>query len=170
VLNVTLDGFLRSPVYSGFIFYGLVLLTLVVKLRPWRRLVPVLAATVAFGFAAHAVAAAISATAVATGPQSAGWIGAALRDWVIVPANPTVPGNFGYVLLVCLLIALVQVKGWWRMMLLVPTIYLAACVWEAVLVVQPSITRQILTGAILIVLMVARPQGLLGTRRVEAIT
>jgi ABC-type branched-subunit amino acid transport system permease subunit len=42
-------------------------------------------------------------------------------------------------------------------------------VWEARLVAQPSITRQILLGAILIVMMNARPQGLLGSRRVEVV-
>jgi ABC-type branched-subunit amino acid transport system permease subunit len=169
VVVVILDGLLRSPTDAGYIFYGLILLTLVVKLRPWRKLGAVLAATAAFGFAAHAIAAAVSASAVAGGPQSTGWIASALRDWVIVPASPQVPGNIGYVLLVCLLIALVQLKGRWQTFLLVPTIYLAACVWEARLVVEPSITRQILIGAILIVMMNARPQGLLGSRRVEVV-
>jgi len=61
----------------------------------------------------------------------------------------------------------VQVPGRWRTLLLVPTLYLGACVWEARLVAEPSITRQILIGAILIVMMNARPQGLLGSRRVE---
>jgi ABC-type branched-subunit amino acid transport system permease subunit len=42
-------------------------------------------------------------------------------------------------------------------------------VWEARLAVEPSVTRQILVGAILIVMMNARPQGLLGTRRVEVV-
>ena len=37
------------------------------------------------------------------------------------------------------------------------------------LAVEPSITRQILIGAILIVMMNARPQGLLGKRRVEVV-
>ncbi len=50
-----------------------------------------------------------------------------------------------------------------------PTIYLAACVWEARLAAEPSVTRQILIGAILIVMMNARPQGLLGSRRVEVV-
>ena len=84
-----------------------------------------------------------------------------------MPANPTTPGNIGFVVLVCLLIAVVQFQGRWRTLLLVPSIYLAACVWEARLVAEPSITRQILIGAILIVMMNARPQGLLGSRRVE---
>jgi ABC-type branched-subunit amino acid transport system permease subunit len=170
VVMVIYDGLLRSPTESGYLFYGLVLLTLLVKLRPWRRLAAVIAATVAFGFAAHAIAAAISASWVAGGPASTGWIGSALRHWVIVPASPVVPGNWGFVLLVCLLIALVQVKGRWRTILLVPALYLAAFVWETRLAAEPAVTRQLMIGAILIVMMNARPQGLLGTRRVETLT
>jgi ABC-type branched-subunit amino acid transport system permease subunit len=167
---VILDGFLRSPTEAGYIFYGVILVTLLVKLRPWRKLGAVLAATVALGFAAHAVVRAVSASAVAGGPQSTGWIASAVRDWVIVPANPKTPGNIGFVLLVCLLIAIVQLRGRWRTLLLAPAIYLAACVWEARLVAEPSITRQIMIGAILIVMMNARPQGLLGAPRVEVVT
>ena len=48
---------LRSPAEAGYLFYGLILLTLLVKLRPWRRLAAVLAGTVALGFAAHAIVA-----------------------------------------------------------------------------------------------------------------
>ncbi|HXL19104.1 MAG TPA: branched-chain amino acid ABC transporter permease [Streptosporangiaceae bacterium] len=170
VVMIIYDGLLRSPTDSGYLFYGLILLTLVVKVRPWRRLGVVLAATAAFGFAAHGIAAVVSASAVAGGPRSTGWIAGALRDWMIVPANPKVPGNYGYVLLVCLLIALVQVKGRWRTILLVPALYLASFVWETRLSVEPAITRQLMIGAILIVMMNARPQGLLGARRVEAVT
>jgi ABC-type branched-subunit amino acid transport system permease subunit len=170
VVMVTYDGLLRSPTEAGYLFYGLILLTLLAKLRPWRRLAIVLAATVALGFAAHAIARAISASAVAGGPGSGGWIGDALRNWVIVPANAQTAGNWGYVVLVCLLIALVQLSSRWRTILLPPTLYLASFVWESTLVTQPSITRQIMIGAILIVMMNARPQGLLGKRRVEVPT
>jgi branched-chain amino acid transport system permease protein len=170
VVMVIYDGLLRSPTDSGYLFYGLIVVTLLVKVRPWRRLGAILAATVVFGPAAHAIAAAISASAVAGGPQSTGWIAAVLRDWVIVPANPQIPGNYGFVLLVGMLIAVVQAKGHWRTVLLVPTIYLASFVWETRLVVEPSITRQLMIGAILIVMMNARPQGLLGAKRVETVT
>ena len=168
VVMIIYDGLLRNPTYSGYLFYAVILLTLVAKLRPWRRLAVVLAATVALGFAVHAIARAISARAVAGAPQSTGWIGDALRDWVIVPANAQAAGNWGYVLLVCLLIALVQVEDRWRTILLPPTLYLASFVWETRLAAEPAITRQIMIGAILIVMMVARPQGLLGARRVES--
>src|SRR5580704_236266 len=52
VVMVIYDGLLRSPAEASYLFYGLILLTLLVRLRPWRRLAAVLAATVAFGFAA----------------------------------------------------------------------------------------------------------------------
>ncbi len=60
-----------------------------------------------------------------------------------------------------------QVKGIWRTILLVPALYLAAFCWENVLVDNPSVARLILLGALLIALMNARPQGLLGTARIE---
>jgi ABC-type branched-subunit amino acid transport system permease subunit len=170
VVMVIYDGLLRSPAEAGYLFYGLVLLTLLARLRPWRRLGAVLAATVALGFAAHAIARAVSASAVAGGPQSGGWIASALRDWVIVPANAQVAGNVGFVVLICVLVALVQVSSRWRTILLPPTLYLASFVWETRLVAEPSITRQLMIGAILIVMMNARPQGLLGQRRVEVVT
>jgi branched-chain amino acid transport system permease protein len=168
VVSVTLE-LLRSPNQAAYVFYGLILATLLVRMRPWRKLGAVLAALVALGFAVHAIVEAISSTAVAGDPQSGGRLGSALGHWVIVPASPKTAGNIGFVLLVCVLIALVQLKGRWQTVLLVPTVYLAACVWEARLAAEPSVTRQILVGAILIVMMNARPQGLLGTRRVEVV-
>ena len=66
-----------------------------------------------------------------------------------------------------LLVALVQVSRRWRTILLPPAICLASFVWETRLVTEPAITRQLMIGAILIVMMNARPQGLLGARRVE---
>ena len=169
ILSVTLDGLLRSPTEAGYIFYGLILATMVVKIRPWARLGAILGATVVFGIVVHTIVKAISPSAVAGGPQSSGWISDLVHNWVVVPSNPTRAGNIGYVLLLVLVIALVQVKGRWRDVLMVPTLYLAACVWEGVLVAQPSITRQILLGVILIVMMNARPNGLLGRRRVEVV-
>jgi branched-chain amino acid transport system permease protein len=168
VVSVTLE-LLRNPDQAAYVFYGLILVTLFARMRPWRKLGAVLAAIVAFGFAAHAIVEAISPTAVAGRPQSGGWLGSALEHWVIIPENAKTAGNIGFVVLVVALIALVQLKGRWQTVLLVPTVYLAACVWEARLAVEPSVTRQILVGAILIVMMNARPQGLLGTRRVEAV-
>jgi ABC-type branched-subunit amino acid transport system permease subunit len=56
-----------------------------------------------------------------------------------------------------------------RTVALVPTIYLAAVVWENSFVEQPAVARWILFGSLLVFLMTVRPQGLLGTPRVEIV-
>ncbi|HEX7582527.1 MAG TPA: hypothetical protein VF321_05515, partial [Gaiellaceae bacterium] len=66
-------------------------------------------------------------------------------------------------------LGLTLMHGWLQKLALIPTLYLTAFAWDNRLVVEPSITRLILIGVILIVLMNARPQGLLGTARVEIV-
>ncbi|MBV9337276.1 MAG: branched-chain amino acid ABC transporter permease [Solirubrobacterales bacterium] len=166
LVSIVLDGFLRSPTQSSYIFYGVILVTLCVKLRPWTRLALVVGATVVFGFVAHAIVAAFSSSAVAGTSGARSWID---LHWAIVPANPVTFGNICFVALLCLLVALVQVRGRWRTILLIPTLYIAACAWEARLSQVPATTRLLLLGAILIVVMAWRPSGLLGARRVEIV-
>jgi ABC-type branched-subunit amino acid transport system permease subunit len=64
---------------------------------------------------------------------------------------------------------LTLLRGWARLVLLVPTLYLAAFVWENVLLSKPEPTRFIVLGALLVGLMIARPNGILGERRVEIV-
>jgi ABC-type branched-subunit amino acid transport system permease subunit len=164
-----LEQMLSSPTDAGYLFYGLILLTLFLKIRPWRALIAVLAGIVVFGFLANTIVGAISSSATAGSPGSSGWIGSAVKNWVIVPSDPVGYGNILFVLVICLVLALVRVKGTLRLVLIVPTVYLAACCWESRLIVNPAITTQILLGVILIVTMAARPNGLLGSRRVEVV-
>ena len=74
-----------------------------------------------------------------------------------------------YVGLVALALCLTLVRGWTRIALLVPTLYLAAFVWENVMLPHPESTRYIVLGALLVAMMIARPQGILGERRVEIV-
>jgi branched-chain amino acid transport system permease protein len=163
------EQLLSSPNDAGYLFYGLILITLVARIRPWRSLAAVLAGVAAFGFAARALVGAISSTAVAGSPGSGGWIGSAVRNYVIVPSSPATYGDILYVVLICAVVLIVRLHGTRRLLAVIPTVYIAACCWEARLIVNPSITTQIMIGAILIVTMAARPQGLLGTRRVETV-
>ena len=62
------------------------------------------------------------------------------------------------------------VKGWMRDALIIPAVWLAGFVWETRLVLEASgPTRLLLLGVILVVVMVARPQGILGRPRVEIV-
>ena len=63
---------------------------------------------------------------------------------------------------------LTLLRGWQRDLLMIPTIWLAGLVWETRLAEEGSgPTRILVLGAILVVLMAARPQGLFGSPRVE---
>ena len=158
-----------SPTDAGYLFYGLILLALVFKVRPWQRLAAILGATVVLGVVLHALVGAISSAATAGPPGSAGWIGDVVRHWAIVPRNATTYGNILFVALIIAVFAVTRVRERLRPFVLVPTLYMASCCWESRLIVNPSITAQILIGAILIAMMTARPQGLLGTMRVEVV-
>ncbi len=166
-INVSLEV-LRDANQARWLFYSVILITLVAKLRPWPKLVAVLASLVAFGYAFHALVAAV--WPAGTRGQAAGGdvIGRAVQDWVIRPEHhATLIGNYAFVALIAAVLALTLMRGVWRTVFLVPTLYLAAFVWENRLDFEPSVTRLIILGALLIVLMNARPQGLLGTARVE---
>jgi ABC-type branched-subunit amino acid transport system permease subunit len=163
------SAMLTSPKDSAYLFYGLIVLTMIWKIRPWRYLAAVLAGTVVLGLVLNGVVGAISSSATAGSPGSVGWIGSAVSHWVIVPSNAATYGNILFIVMICMLIALVRLEGRRRLILAVPTIYVAACCWESRLIVNPAITTQIMLGAILIVTMAARPNGLLGARRVEVL-
>jgi branched-chain amino acid transport system permease protein len=159
---------LRDPAKGRLLFYLAIVGGALVAFRLSRMLGIVLAATVAFGFAAHAIAGALHHSWVA-GENTRG-IAGAVAHWVIVPSHlaswvaPTT-----YIGLIAMALVLTLVRGVLRTVLLVPTLCLAAFVWENVMLPKPEATRYIILGLILIALMILRPNGLLGERRVEIV-
>src|SRR5581483_9156983 len=168
VVNVSLEV-LRTPGHATWIFYVVVLGTLIARLRPWRWLAIVLGGTIGLGFVAHAIAAAAWPRGTHGSASIGGWAGSFLDHWQLHPANPNFIGNIAFVILVFVILGVTLLRGWVRHLALIPTLYLASFAWENRLVIEPSVTRLILIGVILIVLMNARPQGLLGTSRVEIV-
>jgi ABC-type branched-subunit amino acid transport system permease subunit len=166
VVNVSLEV-LRTPGHATWIFYILLAVTLFARVRPWRWLAIVVAGTLGLGYAVHAIASSAWPSSVGGQTSVGGTLGSWLQGWVLHPTNPRMIGNVAFVLLVLAVLGLTLLHDWQRWLAMIPTLCLAAFVWENRLVVEPSITRLILIGVILIVLMNARPQGLLGTARVE---
>jgi branched-chain amino acid transport system permease protein len=160
------------PAVKRWLFYGTILL-LVYALKPWWRSVLVVVGTVGFGYAVHAVVSATTAATWTSGaPVAPGshWVASGLKGWAVIPTAGH--GNFIEYIYIGLVVAVVVVRsldGWWRTVALVPTLYLTAIVWEDVLAQNPPITALIIFGAMLVVLMTVRPQGLLGTARVEIV-
>ena len=158
---------LRDARHARWLFYGAVVAVLVLDVRPWKRLAVVVGARRRLGLAVHGLVAWIWPEGVA-GESPGGDVRGILDSWVVIPAeSQDTVGNIAFVLLVAAVLCLTLLDGYERLFLLVPTIYLAAFVWENRLVEQPSVTRLLLFGAILVAMMTARPQGLLGTPRVE---
>jgi branched-chain amino acid transport system permease protein len=154
---------------SRLIFYAAIVLLLVLKLRPWWRLGAVLAALAALGVVANAVVEAVAPSWAGGAVVEGGSLTGVIEDWVLIPSGHRDFGTYAYVALVAAILLVTQLRGWLRTAALVPTVYLAAVVWETILVEQPAVTRLILFGALLVALMNARPQGLLGTPRVEIV-
>jgi ABC-type branched-subunit amino acid transport system permease subunit len=166
-INIALE-LLRDPGNARWLFYLAIAAGLLFFLRPWARLGLVAAGTVVIGVLAFQVADALKPEWVA-GSIEGGRLAGLVEGWVIHPQNSTRLGNVCFVLLIVAVLALKELRGVWRTALLAPTLYLAAVVWENRLVAEPSVTRILLLGALLIVLMSWRPQGLLGTSRVEIV-
>ncbi len=161
---------LREPGDSRFLFYAIVLAGLVGALRFSRRLAAVLGGTVVLGFVLRIVADAIDDGWTAGAASSGGRLGEWATKWVVVPsdlAGWVTPVS--YIGLVAAVLLLTVVTGWLRLALLVPTLYLGAFVWENVMLPKPEPTRFVVLGAILIAVMIARPEGILGEKRVEII-
>ena len=168
IIVASVPEILRTPENARFLFYAAAIAVLVATVRPWQRLAVVVAAVVAFGAIVYQVVA-LAWPAGVEGELSGGRFSGLLESWMVVPGeNQELIGNIAFVLLVAAVLTLTQLRGDARLVLLDPTLYLASFVWENRLINQPSVTRQLLFGAILVAMMTRRPHGLLGTPRVES--
>jgi len=159
---------LRDSSKSRVLFFAALVGGMLLFSRRSRALGIVGLATLAFGFAVHAICAAIDPAWVA-GEHQPGFAGT-VAHWVVVPAHLArwiTPVS--YIGLIALVLLLTVVRRSVRLVLLVPTLYLTAFVWENVMLSKPEPARYIVLGVILIALMILRPNGLLGERRVEIV-
>jgi hypothetical protein len=165
-----------------WVFYAAILLVLVGTIRPWRRLAAILGGIAVFGVVVHAIVAATTERGtdglLNTAPdtfEEGGPLGWLIRQWLALPGGTYEVGsrtwfNVALVGLIALVLCMTLVKGWMRDALIIPAVWLAGFVWETRLVLEASgPTRLLLLGVILVVVMVARPQGILGRPRVEIV-
>jgi ABC-type branched-subunit amino acid transport system permease subunit len=168
VIVSSVPELLRSSANARPLFYGAILLAILVKLRPWRLLAAVFAGLVGFGFAVHAIASAAYPRLVDGNPIGSGWVPRALDHWMLFPRAPEQMTDVAYICLVAAIVILPQLSRLWRMILLPPLLYLVMFVWENLLLAHiGGATRLILLGALLVALMNVRPQGLFGKAYVE---
>ena len=168
VLNVALEV-LREPGDASIVFFLIVLVVTLAVIRPLWVWAAIAVATLVFGVAVHAVVEQVWPEGVAGTTAGGTRLDELAEDWVILPADPITWNRIMFLVLIAGVLWLTVLRGWRRLVVFPPVLYLAVCMWESAMLPQPAIARYILIGAMLIGLMAARPQGLLGTQRVEIV-
>ena len=166
--NQVLDS-TSSPTLQRVVFYLVLIAAVLLTMKSWPRRIAALAGTVAFGLVVREVVGALWTNGTKGQVTSGGFLTDVIEHWVLIPENPHRVAVWGYLLLIVCIIVLVQLKGWWRIIVLVPTLTLTAFVWENLLILNPAVTRSVLFGVLLIAVMTVRPEGLFGRAKVEVV-
>ncbi len=170
LIIVAVPDILRNADLAGKLFYAGALLTLFGILKPRWQTPALLVALFVFGVVVRALLLAAAPDAFAPLEATGSALSDAIRGWLVAPSDAVQAGNLAFGLLIVLVLAVSRIKQTVaRFVVLIPTLYLLVFVWETRLSQEPSITRLIFVGVLLIVLMIYRPNGLLGQRRVEVI-
>lgn len=168
VIMIAVPDILRNAPLAGTLFYIGVVVTLFSVIKPRWQAVALVVAIAVFGFILRAVLVGANPEAFATLKPAGAIISDTVRSWLPIPNDATTVGNYAFAILIISVLVVSRIKQpLRRLVALVPTLYLLLFVWETRLVEEPSITRLIFVGVLLIVLMIYRPNGLLGQRRVE---
>lgn len=170
LIIVAVPDVLRNVDLAGKLFYAGTLVVLFLALKPRWKAPALIAAVIVFGYALRGLLLAMSpeffAPLAATGAEFTD----AIRNWLIIPKNYVHYGNLAFLALIVLVMIVSKTRRpLRRLILLIPTLYLLIFAWETRLSQEPSVTRLIFVGLLLIVLMIYRPNGLLGQRRVEVV-
>jgi branched-chain amino acid transport system permease protein len=166
--NQALDS-TSPPNLARVLFYATLIIAVLLTMKTWPKRVAALAGTAALGFAVHAIVGAAWPDGTHGQVTSGGFLDGAIKHWVLIPAHTHRLAIYGYLLMIVAVIVMAQLRGWWRIGVLVPTLYVTAFVWENLLIEHPAVTRSVLFGALLIAVMTIRPHGLFGTAKVEIV-
>ena len=91
---------LRSSSNARFLFYGVLLLALIIAMRPWFRPVIVLLGTIAFGAVVHAITSAAWPRGTAGHVEGGGAFGRMLDHWVLIPTHVSRVAGWAYFVLI----------------------------------------------------------------------
>src|SRR6478672_4099992 len=166
--NQALDS-TSPPNQARVLFYAVLIAAVLLTMKTWPKRIAALAGAAAFGLVVREVVGALWTNGTKGQVTSGGFLTDVIEHWVLIPENPHRVAVWGYLLLIACIVVLVQLKGWWRIMVLVPTLTLTAFVWENLLIVNPAVTRSVLFGVLLIAVMSVRPEGLFGQAKVEVV-
>ena len=166
--NQALDS-TSPPNQARVLFYAVLIAAVLLTMKTWPKRIAALLGVAVFGLVLHAIVGAVWANGTKGEVTSGGFLSGVIKHWVLIPVHPHRLAVWGYLLLIVCIVVLVQLKGWWRLVVLLPTLSLTAFVWENLMIQQPAVTRSVLFGLLLIAVMTIRPEGLFGQARVEVV-
>lgn len=170
-LFTVLPEALRSITLAGYLFYSALLIGLFTLMRPWRRLGLVLGGTIVTGYLLKFVVNLIAPSLDSGYPEAGSVVNMIVQGWLVIPPEFALVGKIVTVLAVLALLGaiLLQERPIWHNSLIGLAVYTLAFSWETTLVANPSATRILVVGLTLVILMIARPQGLLGKAEVKIV-
>ena len=163
---------LRSVAAAGILFYLGAFIGLWFVLRPWKRFAVVIGSTLVGGGLFKLLIRLLAPVSWDNGfPEAGSILNQIVQGWLVIPENFELVGNVVVVLAVLTLLASILLRDRDRLhlVLLGLSIYMFAFAWETRLAVEPAATRILVVGVSLVVLMIARPQGILGKAEVKVI-
>jgi len=170
-LFTVLPEALRSITVAGYLFYSALLIGLFTLMRPWRRLLLVLGGTIVAGYVFKFAVNLIAPQFDSGYPDAGSVINQIVQGWLVIPPAFLWVGKIVTVLAVLALLGAIVLRARpaWHNSLVGLALYTLAFSWETTLVANPSATRILVVGLTLVILMIARPQGLLGKAEVKIV-
>jgi ABC-type branched-subunit amino acid transport system permease subunit len=102
-------------------------------------------------------------------PAEGSFLNQWVQSWLVIPSDFQTAGSIAIAAAILALFLALLIKSSWRWASLGVAIYLLAFAWETRLATEPAVTRILVLGMTLVVLMITRPQGLLGKLRVSIV-
>jgi len=164
-----LPEILRVQNYSEILFLSVLILAIAAIGKNWKRFGINIASVVVIGFIVKIISSLADLSITSAKVWAVGPVSKLLQHWLYMPANRIVWGNFAFVILIALIAYYSIAKERIKYFLLPVIAYVAIFVWEVRLIAEPNVTRQLIIGMMLVVLMIVRPQGFLGKARVEVL-
>lgn len=174
VLSI-LPELLRSPMIARAIFYGAIILTVMWLFRQAKiRGLVLLGGVIVLGIVLK-----IGLTALRPAwfvqPELRGSVARSafapvmkvLNGWMLFPRESRPVGNVAFLSALFLLLSSLRLEDSARYVSLIPAVYALIFAWETRLIEEPSVTRMLIFGALLVLMMNYRPQGLFGERWVH---
>jgi ABC-type branched-subunit amino acid transport system permease subunit len=169
IVMSVLPEVLRVTNYSEILFLAVLVLTLAAVGKSVKRFTINIVGIALIGFLVKILLGAASIKTTPTKEWVVGPVSRALSHWMYVPLDRVLWGNCAFVILIVLIAYFTTTTPRIKSILLPVIGYLGIFLWEVRLVTDVNTTRQLLIGAMLVVLMITRPQGFLGKARVEVL-